>query len=95
MGARMGPSYACLFTGYVEQSLFRCYPCTTPHLFLCYINDCMGTASCSHQEFEQFVNFTNSFHPNFIFTWRPDTSIPFLDLSVSISGDHLSTNIYF
>eukprot|EP00061_Rhincodon_typus_P000181 g10807.t1 len=25
MGTRMGPSYSCLFAGYVEQSLFRTY----------------------------------------------------------------------
>eukprot|EP00061_Rhincodon_typus_P000645 g12313.t1 len=58
MGTRMGPSYACLFAGYVEQSLFHCYTGTIPHLFLCYINDCIGAASCSHEELEQFINFT-------------------------------------
>eukprot|EP00061_Rhincodon_typus_P002193 g16845.t1 len=25
VGTRVRPSYACLFVGYVEQSLFRCY----------------------------------------------------------------------
>eukprot|EP00061_Rhincodon_typus_P006273 g26741.t1 len=36
-GVAMGPSYACLFTGYVELSLFRCYTGTIPYLFLRYI----------------------------------------------------------
>eukprot|EP00061_Rhincodon_typus_P014291 g41227.t1 len=86
MGTHMGPSYACPFVGYMEQSLFRCYTGTLPHLFLRYIDDCIDAASCSHEEFEQFINFTNTFHPNFKFTWTiSDTSCSFLDLFVSIS----------
>eukprot|EP00061_Rhincodon_typus_P002133 g16696.t1 len=69
MGTGMGPSYACLFIGYVEQSLFRCYTVTIPHLFLRYIDDCIGAALCSHEELEQVINFTNTFHPNLKFTW--------------------------
>eukprot|EP00061_Rhincodon_typus_P004964 g23842.t1 len=87
MGTCMGPSYACFFVGYVEQSLFRSYTATIPHLFLRYIIDCIGAALCSHEELEQFINLTNTFHPNLKFTWTiSDTSISFLDLSVSISG---------
>eukprot|EP00061_Rhincodon_typus_P003986 g21483.t1 len=69
IGTHMGPSYACLFVGYMEQSLFRSYTGTIPHLFLRYINDCISAASCSHEELEQFINFTNTFHPNLKFTW--------------------------
>eukprot|EP00061_Rhincodon_typus_P001523 g15017.t1 len=86
MDTRMGPSYAYLFVGYMEQSLFCSYTGTIPHLFLCYIDDCFGATSWSHEELEQFVNFTNTFHPNLKFTWTiSDTSLYFLDLSVSIS----------
>eukprot|EP00061_Rhincodon_typus_P000473 g11819.t1 len=82
----MGPSYACLFVGYVEYSLFRSYTGTIPYLFLRYINDYISTASCSHKELEQFINFTNTFHPNLKFTWTiSDTPLSFLGLSVSIS----------
>eukprot|EP00061_Rhincodon_typus_P001648 g15371.t1 len=56
MGTCMGPSYACLFVGYMEQSLFRSYTGTIPYLFLCYIDDCISAASCSHKELEQFIN---------------------------------------
>eukprot|EP00061_Rhincodon_typus_P000486 g11851.t1 len=83
MGTRMGPSYACLFVGNVEQSLFRSYAGPIPHLFLRYINDCIGAALYSHEELEQFIHFTNSFHPNLKFSWTiSDTSLSFLDLSV-------------
>eukprot|EP00061_Rhincodon_typus_P008523 g31211.t1 len=33
-GTRMGPSYACLFVGYVEQSIFRSYTGPIPHISL-------------------------------------------------------------
>eukprot|EP00061_Rhincodon_typus_P018775 g48092.t1 len=54
---------------YLEQSLFHGYTSTIPHLFLHYIDDCIGAASCSHEKLEQFINFTNTFHPNLKFTW--------------------------
>eukprot|EP00061_Rhincodon_typus_P010456 g34764.t1 len=59
---------------------------TIPHLFLRNIQDCIGAASCSHEELEQFINFTNTFHPKLKFTWTIcDTSLPFMDLCISIS----------
>eukprot|EP00061_Rhincodon_typus_P003125 g19353.t1 len=86
MGTHMGPSYAWLFIGYMVQSLFHCYTGTIPHLFLCYIDDCVGASSCSHEKLERFENSTNTFHPNLKFSWNiSDTSLSFLDLSVSIS----------
>eukprot|EP00061_Rhincodon_typus_P003086 g19241.t1 len=89
-------SYACLFAAYVEQSLFRSYTGPNVHLFLCYIDDSIGAASCAHGELKQVIHFTNTFHPNLNFTWTiSNTSLSFLDLSVSISGNHLKTDIYF
>eukprot|EP00061_Rhincodon_typus_P010014 g33954.t1 len=82
--------------GYVEQYPFRCYTDTIPHLFLCYIDDYISAASCSHEELEQLIHFTNTFHPNLKLNWTSsETSVPFLDLSVSISGNRVSTDIYF
>ena len=67
-----------------------------PPLFLRYIDDCIGAASCTHAELVDFINFTSNFHPALKFTWFiSDTSLPFLDLSVSISGDSLSTDFYY
>eukprot|EP00061_Rhincodon_typus_P002627 g18053.t1 len=60
---------------------------------------CMGPSyACLFigYELEQFINFANTFHPNLKFTWTiPDTSLPFLDLYVSITGNCLNTDIYF
>eukprot|EP00061_Rhincodon_typus_P003714 g20784.t1 len=63
MDTCIGPSYACLFIAYMERSFFHCSG-TIPQLFLHYIDDCIGAVLCSHEELEQFINFTNTFHPN-------------------------------
>eukprot|EP00061_Rhincodon_typus_P005800 g25753.t1 len=74
MGTLMGPSYACLFVGYVEYSCSYTGP--IPQLFLRYINDCIGAALCSHEELEQFINFTKTFYANLKYTWTiSDTSL--------------------
>eukprot|EP00061_Rhincodon_typus_P013838 g40456.t1 len=86
MGTCMGPSYACLFVEYVEESLFCCCTGTIPHIFLRYIDDGISPASCSHEEREQFSNFTNMFQTNLKFTWTiSNTSLLFLDFSISVS----------
>eukprot|EP00061_Rhincodon_typus_P009113 g32341.t1 len=94
MDTHMGLSYSHFFAGFMEQSLFNNYPGTIPHLFLCYVDDCIGATLCSREELKQFVHFTNTFHPALKFTWTiSDTSFPFMDLAVSISSNQLSTNI--
>eukprot|EP00061_Rhincodon_typus_P005235 g24502.t1 len=100
-GTRMGLTYACLFVGFVEQSLFNHYTGTIPHLFLRYTDDCIGAASCSHEELKQFINFANTFHRTLTFTWTiSDTSLASLDLSLGRSfrdtliSSKLPTNFY-
>eukprot|EP00061_Rhincodon_typus_P001700 g15502.t1 len=96
MGTCMGPSYACLFMGYVEHSLFQSYSGPQPQLFLQYIAAIIGAASLSCPKLEKFIDFISSFHPAFIFTWSiSDFSLIFLDISFSISGDRLTTNIQY
>eukprot|EP00061_Rhincodon_typus_P008216 g30633.t1 len=80
MGTRKGPSHACLFIGYLEQPVFRCYTGSIPYFFLRYI-DCIGAASCSHEELEPCINFSDTIHLNLKFTWTTsDTSFSSLDL---------------
>eukprot|EP00061_Rhincodon_typus_P002551 g17866.t1 len=96
MGTHMGPSYACLFVGYTEHSLFQSYSGPHPQLFLRYIDDIIGAASLSHLELEKFIDFASNFHPSLTFAWSiSDSSLPFLNISVSISEDILATNIQY
>eukprot|EP00061_Rhincodon_typus_P002697 g18241.t1 len=92
----MGPSYASLFVEYVEHSLFQSYSSLHPQLFLRYIDDIISVASLSHPELENFIDFASNFHLALTLTWsNSDSSLPFLDISVSISGDRLVTNIHY
>ena len=92
----MGPNYANLFVGFVEKQIFEQYTDTIPDYLGRYIDDCLGTASCSRVELERFINFVNNFHPALQFTWEiSETSVSFLDILVSINGNLLSTSVSY
>ena len=63
MGTKMGPNYANLFVGFVEKQIFEQHTDPTPDYLGRYIDDCVGTASCSRGELEQFINYVKNFHP--------------------------------
>eukprot|EP00061_Rhincodon_typus_P006901 g28011.t1 len=96
MGTHTGPSYACLFMRYVEHSLFQSYSGPHPQLLLRYIDDIIAAASLSRLELEKLIDFASNFHPALSFTWSiSDSSPPFFNMSVSISGDRLATDIHY
>ena len=43
MGTKMGPSYACLFVGYVEEKMLLTYTGTKPIMLRRYIDDYIPT----------------------------------------------------
>ena len=87
-------TYANLFVGYVEQQIFKQYTGPIPDFFCRYIDDCLGTASCTHMDLERFINYVNSFHYSLKFTWEiSKTCVSFLDISVLINGDALATSV--
>eukprot|EP00061_Rhincodon_typus_P005689 g25515.t1 len=91
----MGPSYTWLFMGYVEHYSIQSYSGFHPQLFLRHIDDIIGAASLSRLELEKIIDFASNFHPALTFTSSiSDSSLPFLNISVSISGDRLATNIH-
>ncbi len=96
MGTKMGPNYANLFVGFVEKQIFEQYADRTPDYLGRYIDDLVGTASCSRGELEQFINFVNNFYPALQFTWEiSETSVSFLDILVSINGNRLVTSVFY
>ena len=96
MGTKMGPSYANLFVGYVEQQIFERYTGPIPDFFGRYIDDCLGTASCTRVDLERFINYVDGFHHDLKFTWEiSETCVSFLDILVSINGGALATSISY
>ena len=68
MGTKMGPSYANLFVGFIEQQFIDKFDGTKPELYRRYIDDCFGATSCSRQELDYFIASVNSFHPALKYT---------------------------
>lgn len=96
MGSRMGPNYACLFVGYVEQQIREQYTGFIPQLHKRYIDDIVGTASCRSDELEDFIDFVSNFHPALQFTSTiTETELPFLDINLRISEDRIQTSVFY
>ena len=96
MGSRLGPNYACLFMGHVEEQIFAQYTGTKPALYKRYIDDIVGATSGSREEIEVFANYVNGFHPSLKFTWIISVlQLPFLDLCLKPVSDRLLTSIHY
>ena len=96
MGTKMEPSYANLFVGYVEHQFFNQYDGPKPDLYDRYIDDCIGAISSSREELNRFITSVNSFHPALKYIWEiSETSLAFLDIKVSISGNALCTSVHY
>ena len=67
-----------------------------PPLHKTYIDDVIGVACCSRVELENYIHFVSNFHP----ALQPrhtisDTELSFLDITLRITDDHISTTIYY
>ena len=92
----MGPNYACLFVGYVEQQICEQHTGFTPQLHKRYIDDIAGAASCRREELEAFIDFVSNFHPALQFTSTiTERELPLLDINLHISDDKIQTSIYY
>ena len=96
MGTKMGPSYACLFAGYVEKKMLLTYTGTKPIMLRRYIDDYIGISTSTKNELEDFIQYINDFHPSLSHTYDiSDTSVNFLDVSISMTQHGLTTDIFY
>jgi len=63
MGTKMGPSYANVFVGYIENQFFNQFNGTKPELCGRYIDHCIGASSSGREVLDHFITSVNSFHP--------------------------------
>ncbi|KAK2556809.1 hypothetical protein P5673_021016 [Acropora cervicornis] len=83
MGSKMGPNYACLFVGYVEQQIREQYTGFIPQFH-------------KRDELENFIDFVSNFHSALQFTSTiTETELPFLDVNLHISEDRIHTSIFY
>ena len=96
MGSQLGPNYAYLFMGHIEEQIFEQCTGTVPALYKRYIDDIIGATSSRKGEMEDFAAYVNGFHPSLKFTWSiSDEQLPFLDLYLKPTSDWLITSIYY
>ena len=96
MGTKMGPSYACLFMGYLENSIISQYRGPLPTFYHRYIDDGLGYTTGTKGELESFIQFVQKFHPAIKFTFTISAlCATFLDINVTLSHGLLSTSVHF
>ena len=96
MGTKMGPSFACLFVGYLEEQMFAEYIGTPPDLYKRYIDDVFGVSSDSEQELMSFIDFVSSYHPAIKYTFTiTKERLSFLDIDCFIKDGQISTSVFY
>ena len=104
MGTKMAPSYATLFMGYLEDTLYKKistdFGKDVGNYFqknwLRYLDDCFIIWPKHFGDHNILFNTLNNLHPNIKFTTNTNNQeTPFLDIMVSISNRQLHTDIYY
>ena len=94
MGTRMAPSYANLFLAKFETDALSRAP-YRPHTWWRYIDDIFMIWTHSVDDLKTFTTYLNNIHPTIQFTSNYSfTSIPFLDVNVSLINGKLTTDLY-
>ena len=97
MGTRMGPSYACLFMGWVEHNFFASYTGPVPEVYKRFIDDTCGTTIIERHHLDNFLDAFGSFHPAVkLVSDVSEESLDTLDtvLSVNANGT-VSSSVYY
>ena len=96
MGTKMGPCYACLFVGYVEEKMLLTYTGTKPIMLRRYIDDYFDISTSTKNELEDFMQYVKDFHPSLSYTYDiSNTIVNFLDISISKTQHGLTTDIFY
>ena len=72
------------------------YPGTKPIMLRKYIDDYFGISTPTKKELEDFIQYVNEFDPSLSYTYDiSDTSVNFLDVSISMTQHGLTTDIFY
>ncbi|XP_054761219.2 uncharacterized protein LOC129267598 [Lytechinus pictus] len=96
MGIKIGPSYACLFVGCIEQEILRSFRGPQPLLLKRYIDDYVGVAFSPLEYLNELIAHFNDFHPCLKFTHKiSEDSLPFLNIQLWINGQQIKTSVHY
>ena len=72
------------------------YTGTKPIILRRYMDDYFGISTSTKKELKDFMQYVNDFHPSLIYTYDiSDTSVNFLDISISMTQHGLATDIFY
>ena len=93
MGSKMAPSYANLFLARFEISALTHAP-HKPHIWWLYMDDIFMVWTYLLEDLDAFTTHLTGIHATIKSTWnRSFTSIPFLDVNVSIINGKIITDL--
>ena len=97
MGTRMGPSYACLFMGWLEERFFSSYTGPIPEVYKRFIDDTTGTTIMPQPDLEKFLDAFGSFHPAIkVVTEISEISLDTLDVIAKVKENGtLATTVFY
>ena len=101
MGTRVAPTYANIFMGKLEKEILsNCPQHLQPfiHTWQRFIDDILIIWTGTEEQFSEFFNFLNSYHPTMKFDEAQhnsrENSCEFLDLSIYIKDGKIRTDLY-
>ena len=91
----MAPSYANIFMGVLEKNMLATAPQgKTPLFYKRFIDYVFGIWHFGEEALLAFFAHANKAHPSINFTYRFGTEVDFMDSSLSIRGDSISSDLY-
>ena len=94
MDTKIAPSNANLFMGVLEKQMLSSYK-HKPLVYFRYIDDIFTIWTDGEDSLNDFLTHCNSQNENIQFEQTiSNTSIPFLDVSVTLEGEKLTTDLY-
>jgi hypothetical protein len=95
MGTPCAPNFANIFMHDLETKLLAQAPGHTPLIWWRYIDDIFIIWLHTEQEFDEFLQYINGFHPSIKFTAEVSlTSVDFLDVHVTRTTQGLTTSVF-
>lgn len=96
MGTRMGPSYANLFLGHLEEILETTYNGPKPEHYQRYIDDIFGITQMGEEYLQEWITTMCKMHPAVDFTFEVSTtSVDFLDAHISTTSTGITTSVHY
>ena len=96
MGTPLAPAVANIFMSWLEENMLASSPVNVPlSLWKRFIDDVFLLWTSTEEDLNKFVAHINGFHKTIKFTVSSSTtSMPFLDMEISLSQGYLKTDLY-